>query len=200
MLKFEVNAGNVVPVSGKVTVYDESMNQVASVDLTDTSKVYTTATSPEDLLNNMWENGEDGTTFFIELGYAFERNRTYTVSVEGTAATADNMDVTADISTSTQIMTGDFGVSVNAGSITGLKAGSTVTGKLVYDPETITYAEIVSSDGSQVAIDKTTFDLANGDDSFSMTLYSPGTSEVAIDYYSAEGYVGSYTCIVNVLE
>ena len=197
VLKYSVNAAGAAFVSGTLEISSESGESVASVDLSDSSKVYATSTSGEDLMDNMWE---EGTTFFILIDKHLANNAVYNVSLSGVVS-KEETGATADVNEDKQIRTGQFGVSVDINDIHDLRAGASVSGSLAVDTETVAYAEITDSDSQYVSFDAASFDTASGENSFTMTLTSPGTSRVSFDYYDADGNVlGSYTYYVNVLE
>ena len=197
VLKYSIDVAGASILSGSLDVNAENGENVAHVDLSESSKVYTKAMSGEDLLNSMWAAG-DGTTFYVLLGKQLDNNAVYNVSLN--AVITNESGQTGEVSKEEQIRTGQFGVSVDLNDIHDLHTGASLSGSLAVDPETVVYAEITSSESSSVAFDKTTFDIASGETDFTMTLNSPGTSHVEFDYYGADGYIGSFTYYANVLE
>ena len=197
VLKYSIDVAGASILSGSLDVNAENGENVAHVDLSESSKVYTKAMSGEDLLNSMWAAG-DGTTFYVLLGKQLDNNAVYNVTLN--AVITNESGQTGEVSKEEQIRTGQFGVSVDLNDIHDLHTGASLSGSLAVDPETVVYAEITSSESSSVAFDKTTFDIASGETDFTMTLNSPGTSHVEFDYYGADGYIGSFTYYANVLE
>ena len=197
VLKYSIDVAGASILSGSLDVNTENGENIAHVDLSESSKVYTKAMSGEDLLNSMWSAG-DGTTFYVLLGKKLDNNAVYNVSLN--AVVTNESGQTGEVSKEEQIRTGQFGLSLDIDDIHDLHTGASVTGSLAVDPETVVYAEITSSESSSVAFDKTTFDIASGETGFTMTLNSPGTSHVEFDYYGADGYIGSFTYYANVLE
>ena len=197
VLKYSVSVPGAVIVSGTLDIADENGESVASVDLTGSSRVFTAPMSGEDLTDSMWDAG---TTFFILLDKHLANNAVYNVSLSGVVSKEETGE-TADVNENTQIRTGQFGVYVDLNDIHDLHAGASVSGHLAVDPETAAYAEITDFDGQYVSFEPAAFDIASGENSFTMTLASPGTGSVTIDYFDADGNpLGTYTYNVNVLE
>lgn len=189
---------DLVPVSGTLTVSDESGNVLGTADLSDSSlvtAVTSAAVNDEFRLNNGWDQltglfiqSRDGNGNIV----APQAGTNYVLTLSGTfaqsadpAATDGAPLIAVDLENITYAARAPFaaGLDFNNVALNILKAGSTFT-SYVPDDGTFSAATVISPDGSAIisTADGTGTVYSGIDTSVSVTLNAAGLAEINIAY------------------
>ncbi len=198
----EIANDNILPADGTVTVKDAFGGVLTQVSLTDTKYVSASALSEEKKFENGWAEGTVITVLLPDMT-TLAGDSSYEISVEGTVAqTTDSaaMDTApkAMLSTTATVYTDSWGAVLNTSELNNLKAGNTVSGSLIFDETTVSYAQITGYDSAKLAFDMT--DFGPEGKSFNVQLLQAGTTEFNVDFYDTEGnWITSETIPVTVI-
>jgi hypothetical protein len=202
-ISIEIANDNIVPVDGTVSVKDAFGSEIAQVSLADTKYVKASALSEEKKFENGWTEGTVITVLLPDMN-ALAGDSSYDISIEGTVAqTADpaaaDAAAKAVLSTTATVFTDSWGAVLNASDISNLKAGSLVSGSLIFDETAVSYAQITGYDTAKLAFDVTDFGPEGKD--FNVQLLQAGTAEFTVDFYDLDGnWVTSENIPVTIFE
>ena len=188
-ISIEIANDNIVPVDGTVSVKDAFGSEIAQVSLADTKYVKASALSEEKKFENGWTEGTVITVLLPDMN-ALAGDSSYDISIEGTVAqTADpaaaDAAAKAVLSTTATVFTDSWGAVLNASDISNLKAGSLVSGSLIFDETAVSYAQITGYDTAKLAFDVT--DFGPEGKGFNVQLLQAGTAEFTVDFYDLDG-------------
>ena len=103
------------------------------------------------------------------------------------------------LSTTATVFTDSWGAVLNASDISNLKAGSLVSGSLIFDETAVSYAQITGYDTAKLAFDVT--DFGPEGKGFNVQLLQAGTAEFTVDFYDLDGnWVTSENIPVTIFE
>lgn len=196
-VRFVYGNGNLVPVSGVLTVYDSSNSVYATVDLTNKDQVRALPLSEEGKAYYGW--GE-GTQFVVNLGTNLLPYESYTVVMDAMFAQTADPSVLEGVPTAAAnlnwtIDTDGVGAYLKMNRVADIYAGAAISGDIIMDEAA--YANISSYDADKLAFDMVDFGL-DTTTSFTMNCLASGSASFMIDYYDAEwNYLTSAT--VNVM-
>ena len=202
-ISIEIANDNIVPVDGTVSVKDAFGSEIAQVSLADTKYVKASALSEEKKFENGWTEGTVITVLLPDMN-ALAGDSSYDISIEGTVAqTADpaaaDAAAKAVLSTTATVFTDSWGAVLNASDISNLKAGSLVSGSLIFDETAVSYAQITGYDTAKLAFDVT--DFGPEGKGFNVQLLQAGTAEFTVDFYDLDGnWVTSENIPVTIFE
>lgn len=202
-ISIEIANDNIVPVDGTVSVKDAFGSEIAQISLADTKYVKASALSEEKKFENGWTEGTVITVLLPDMN-ALAGDSSYDISIEGTVAqTADpaaaDAAAKAVLSTTATVFTDSWGAVLNASDISNLKAGSLVSGSLIFDETAVSYAQITGYDTAKLAFDVT--DFGPEGKGFNVQLLQAGTAEFTVDFYDLDGnWVTSENIPVTIFE
>lgn len=201
-ISIEVANDNILPADGTVTVRDAFGNTVTQVSLTDARYTVVSALGEEKKSENGWTEGTLITVLLPDMT-TLAGDSSYEISVEGTVAqTSDPAAIEtaakAMLTASATVFTDSFGAVLNASDMNNMKAGSTVSGSLIFDETAVSYAQITGYDAAKLAFDMT--DFGPEGKTFNVQLLQAGSTEFTVDFYDLDGnWITSETIPVMVL-
>ena len=201
-ISIEVANDNILPADGTVTVRDAFGNTVTQVSLTDARYAAVSALGEEKKSENGWTEGTLITVLLPDMT-TLAGDSSYEISVEGTVAQTSDpaaMETAAKamLTASATVFTDSFGAVLNASDMNNMKAGSTVSGSLIFDETAVSYAQITGYDAAKLAFDMT--DFGPEGKTFNVQLLQAGSTEFTVDFYDLDGnWITSETIPVVVL-
>jgi uncharacterized protein YpuA (DUF1002 family) len=178
--------------SGTLTVVNTSQGTVSeTISLADTQHVSIEPMTSDELADMGWNAGSKAV---ISLDNGLDASSTYCISLSDSAFIAlDDGALSEAVEETWYLETSEYGFVFDDDTI---RAGETVTGRILMDGTDATYADIESADTSVVSFDPFEFTQS---DSFTAVFASAGRTSFEVVFYDADGnYLDELTCTVDV--